>query len=255
MEAKVKHGIRASVVICMGIVVAGLTASAAAQNTEWSNDTLNLRFAYPAEMVAHPAADAVQDGHLTLFGISTDADPELAAATHCLRPLLLLELPGADAAPTATATTPDVVDGSMSVTIKTAVAGTILLAELDVLCLTPEQQMKSKDLQTGMAEVGSKVPGMHRMMAPASYTVGSQFVHVAAAQGQPLVGPDAKTWGPLQIFTMGFSTNWNQHLLVWYFASNNTTMLNRMTKSTVKFGKAKPAPLYPVTIGNSTPGR
>jgi hypothetical protein len=52
---------------------------------------------------------------------------------------------------------------------------------------------------------------------------------------------------------MGLSANWNSHLLVWYFSSNNIDTLNRITKTTVRFGRDQAAPLYPLTIGNATP--
>jgi hypothetical protein len=52
---------------------------------------------------------------------------------------------------------------------------------------------------------------------------------------------------------MGLSTNWNSHLLVWYFSSSSVDTLNRITKTTVRFGRDQAAPLYPLTIGNATP--
>lgn len=52
---------------------------------------------------------------------------------------------------------------------------------------------------------------------------------------------------------MALSTNWNNHLLVWYFSSNSIDTLNRITKTTVRFGNDKAAPLYPLVIGNATP--
>ena len=58
---------------------------------------------------------------------------------------------------------------------------------------------------------------------------------------------------PSQLYTMGLSTNWNNHLLVWYFTSNSIDTLNRITKTTVRFGNDKAAPLYPLTIGNASP--
>jgi hypothetical protein len=51
---------------------------------------------------------------------------------------------------------------------------------------------------------------------------------------------------------MGLSTNWNSHLLVWYFSSNSIDTLNRLTKTTVRFGRAQAAPLCPVPIGNAS---
>jgi hypothetical protein len=243
-------------VLPMALLWAGLSFRGIAQAPDaatqtWSSDTLNLRFTYPADLAKRDAAEALHDGHLMLFGISGDADPELAAATRCLRPNLLVQLPTAPA-PAPETTTKAVGDGETQVTIKPALSGTILLAELDIECLTPEQQVKAHDLQASMAELVNKVPGMHSMMQPAWYTIGYQKVHVAAAQGQPQAQSDAQP-GPLQVFTMAISTNWNNHLLVWYFSSNSVDMLNRMTKSTVRFGRAAAAPLYPVTMGNNTP--
>ncbi len=255
MEAKVRRFLGAFWMVAL--LAAGGAVRAMGQTPAsmvWSSDALGLRFAYPSDLVVHEPADAMEDGHLILFGAEADADPQIAAITRCLKPKLLLELPGSDLRPDATAATPDV-DRSMQVTIRVAPAATILLAELIVECLTPEQQAKAKDLQAGMAGIVYRLQGMHPMMTPAAYNVGAQMVHVAAAQGQPQAGvADAQSARALRIFTMGFGTSWNNHLLVWYFASNSTPILNRITKSTVQFGKAKPAPLYPVTIGYAAQG-
>jgi hypothetical protein len=141
-------------------------------------------------------------------------------------------------------------DGSFTFTIKPALLGTILLSELQIDCLTPEQQIKARDPLTGVVELVIKVPGMHATMQPNLYTIGNQKIHVAAAQGLPKVEEDPNAPAdPLLSYTMGFSTMWNNHLLVWYFSSNSAATLNRMTRSTVKFGKDKPAPLYPLKIG------
>jgi hypothetical protein len=78
---------------------------------------------------------------------------------------------------------------------------------------------------------------------------------MAAAQGQPQTREQTQDSPPAssQLYTMGLSTNWNSHLLVWYFTSNNIDTLNRITKTTVRFGRDTAAPLYPLTIGNTTP--
>jgi hypothetical protein len=135
------------------------------------------------------------------------------------------------------------------VTTTSSVSATILLAELDINCLTPEQQNKATNLLSDMAEIVNKVPGMKSIAQPATYTIGWQKVHMAAAQGQPQTTNST----PSQLYTMGLSTNWNSHLLVWYFSSNNIDTLNRITKTTVRFGRDQAAPLYPLTIGNATP--
>jgi hypothetical protein len=197
---------------------------------EWENEALKLRLFYPSDLIKSDAAQIMQDGHVTLFGISGASDPKLAEATNCLRPVLLLEAPR-DSAATAT----------------------ILLAELDVDCLTPDQQNKATNLLSDMAEIVNKVPGMKSNAQPATYTIGWQKVHMAAAQGQPQGQPQTPNSSPSQLYTMGLSTNWNSHLLVWYFSSNSVDTLNRITKTTVRFGRDQAAPLYPLTIGNATP--
>jgi hypothetical protein len=235
-----------------------LTAAATAQapgpnQTEWDNESpLNLRLFYPSDLDQTNAAQVMHDGQFTLFGISGAADPKLAEATRCLRPILLLRHPQSGAPETRKSQpTPD---GGTQVTITPAVTATILLAELDVSCLS-EQQSQSTTLLAEMAEIVNKVPGMKSIAQPSTYTIGYQKVHMAAAQGQPEAQqPDPanpQPTGPQQLFTMGISTNWNSHLLVWYFSSNSIDTLNRITKTTVRFGRAQAAPLYPVTIGTA----
>jgi hypothetical protein len=224
-------------VIALFFVVLLISLSAAAQTpapntTEWENEALKLRLFYPSFLVKGDATQAMSDGHLTLFGLSGASDSKLVEETRCLRPVLLLELPPSGAAAKTTTFT-----------------ATILLAELDINCLTPEQQNKATNLLADMAEVVNKVPGMKSIAQPATYTIGWQKVHMAAAQGQPQTSNLAQS----QLYTMGLSTNWNSHLLVWYFSTNSIDTLNRITKTTVRFGRDQAAPLYPLTIGNATP--
>jgi hypothetical protein len=258
-EAKMTLSLLSRLAAASTLVVISLTASAqtpAANTTGWESEALSLRLFYPSDLVKSDAPKVMQDGHFTLFGISGAADPKLAEATHCLRPTLLLELPQTGAAQTTTSQpTPD---GGAKVTITPAITATILLAELDVNCLTDQQQLHSTSLLADMAEIVNKVPGMKSIAPPSTYTIGWQKVHMAAAQGQPQVQPqqqpdtNPQPSGPLQLFTMGISTNWNSHLLVWYFSSNSIDTLNRITKTTVRFGRAQAAPLYPVVIGTAS---
>jgi hypothetical protein len=203
----------------------------APNTTEWENEALKLRLFYPSDLVKGDATEVMQDGRLSLFGVSDTTDPKLAQATKCLRPALLLQLPASGAAQTP------------------ATTATILLAELDVNCLLAEHESGSTTLLNDMAEIVNKIPGMKSIAQPATYTIGWQKVHMAAAQGQPSAANSA----PSQLYTMGLSTNWNSHLLVWYFSSNSIDTLNRITKTTVRFGRDQAAPLYPLAIGNATP--
>ena len=226
----------------------------APNTTEWENEALKLRLFYPSDLVKSDAAEIVRDGHLTLFGISGASDSKLAEATHCLRPVLLLELPQSPSK--LNAKVEPGFGGGTRVTTTPSVSATILLAELDINCLTPEQQNKATNLLSDMAEIVTKVPGMKSIAQPATYTIGWQKIHMAAAQGQPQAQPnpvDPQLSAQLPLYTMGLSTNWNSHLLVWYFSSNSIDTLNRITKTTVRFGRDQAAPLYPLTIGNATP--
>ena len=183
----------------------------------------------------------LRDGQISLAGVSGATDQKVAAAARCLRPLLLLHLPQAGTPQTETGGTQ----------VPPAVSANLLLAELDINCLAAEHAGASTTLLDNMAEIVAKVPGMHAIAQPSTYTIGWQKVHMAAAQGQPQ--SEAATAAPSQLYTMGLSTNWNSHLLVWYFTSNSIDTLNRITKTTVRFGRDQAAPLYPLTIGNATP--
>jgi hypothetical protein len=229
-----------------------------ANQTEWENEALNVRLFYPSDLVKADAAQVMHDGNVTLFGISGASDPKLAEATHCLRPILLLELPQSPSK--LNVKVEPGVKGATTTTATHDVSATILLAELDTDCFTSGQQIKTTTPVADMAEVVNKVPGMKPIAQPAWYTVGWQKVHMAAAQGRPQAQTQTQTVDPanphlsgeLQLYTMGLSTNWNNHLLVWYFSSNSIDTLNRITKTTVRFGRAQAAPLYPNPMGTAS---
>jgi hypothetical protein len=231
------------IAVCATMAVLSLPAfsqTPAPNTTEWENEALSLRLFYPSDLVKADPAQLMHDGHLSLFGVS---DPKLAETTRCLRPQLYLELP--QSGPAQTTTTKPTADGGTQVTITPATTATLVLAELDIDCLNAEHESNSTTLLADIAEVVNKVPGMTPIAQPSWYNVGWQKIHMAAAQGQPGQQPN----GPLQIFTMALSTNWNNHLLVWYFSSNSIDTLNLITKTTVRFGRAQAAPLYSVSIG------
>ncbi len=219
----------------------------APNTTEWENEALSLRLFYPSDLVKADPAKLMHDGRISLSGVSGASDPKLAEMIRCLRPKLLLELPPSGPAQTSTA------NSGTQVTITPAVTATILLAELDVDCLNSEQVNTSTTLLPDLAELVTKVSGMKSIVQPAWYNVGWQKVHMAAAQGQPSDSANLPSNGPPPLYTMGLSTNWNSHLLVWYFSSNNIDTLNRITKTTVRFGRAQAAPLYPNPMGTTAP--
>jgi hypothetical protein len=243
-------------------VLATLSIAVAAQTpapgtTQWESEALKLRLFYPSDLVKADPEKVLHDGHLTLFNVD---NPKLAAETHCLRPALLLELP--QSGPAQITSTQPTADGGTQITITPAITASILLAELDVDCLNAEHESSSTTLLNDLAEIVTKVPGMKPIAQPSWYNVGWQKVHMAAAQGpaqgpaqpqQPTTDAANQPTIPQSLYTMGLSTNWNSHLLVWYFSSNNIDTLNRITKTAVRFGRAEAAPLYPVPMGTVAP--
>jgi hypothetical protein len=237
-------------------VLAALSLTAAAQTpapntTGWESEALKIRLFYPSDLVKGDPEKILHDGHLTLFNVD---NPKLAAETHCLRPALLLELP--QSGPVQTTETQAAEDGPTRVTVKPTITASILLAELDIDCLNAEHESSSTTLLSDLAEIVIKVPGMKSIAQPAWYNVGWQKVHMAASQGQAQPSQPADPATPTvtqSLYTMGISTNWNSHLLVWYFSSNNIDTLNRITKTTVRFGRAEAAPLYPLPMGTAAP--
>jgi hypothetical protein len=208
--------------LCQFVVASfSLTTLAQAPSTaDWNDDALNLHLSYPSDLTGANSSRVMHNGNLALFGVPADTDPNLAAAVHCLRPTLLLELP----------------PGSAS--------ASLLLAELNIDCLTPADQANAKNLLIPMAEAVTKVPGMKTLAQSAWYNIGSQKVYMAGAEGQPSSQP---------VYAMGLATNWNNHLLVFYFSASTVEMLDRITKTTVRFGRsAAAAPLYPLNIVNAS---
>jgi hypothetical protein len=229
-----------------GVLSVTATAQTPAPNTtEWENEGLKLRLFYPSFLMKADTEQVMHDGQLTLFGVS---DPKLAEATRCLRPILLLKLP--ESPSQLSFEVEPGFGGADKMTRVPNQRAMILLAELDINCLNAEHESTSTTLLNDLAEIVTKVPGMKSIAQPSTYTIGWQKVHMAAAQGQPQ--SEAASIAPAQLYTMGLSTNWNSHLLVWYFTSNNIDTLNRITKTTVRFGRDQAAPLYPLTIGNAS---
>jgi hypothetical protein len=243
----------ATALLASVLPVAALSQTPAPNTTEWENEGIALRLFYPSDLVKADPEKVMHGGRLTLLGVTGASDSKLAETTRCLRPRLVLELP--QSGPAQTTKTQPTADGGTQVTITPAVTATILFAELDVDCLNSEHPSTSTTLLPDLAELVNKVSGMKAIVQPAWYNVDWQKVHMAAAQGQPTNSDPAnsQTAQPQTLYTMGLSTNWNNHLLVWYFSSNNIDTLNRITKTTVRFGRSQAAPLYPNQMGTAAP--
>ena len=243
------------------VLVAGSRAAhaqTAAEPGSFQSETLNLRFSYPPQLVPRDAAEALAGGRLTILGFSDAMDSKPGGVTACLRPVLLARTPEGSRA-SSTSERP-LADGSGTVvTVTPSAAATVLLAELDIECLSGAEQVSGRKELPVMAQQFLATPGMAAVAQPATYTIGSQKVYMAAAQGHPrsaaAAGADSTQPGaatPFTIFTMAVATNWNNHLLVWFMSANQIGLLDQVSKSKVRFGRASAAPLYPRALGGDT---
>jgi len=78
------------------------SAAAAAKPGEFHDKELGLHFNYPVEMQTVDASSAMDRGHMNIYGVSGENDPEHQEAKRCMRPLLATQLPE-DKAPQRTA--------------------------------------------------------------------------------------------------------------------------------------------------------
>ena len=229
------------------------------QTKLFASDSLNLRLQYPMMLETRDLSEAVVDGHLSMPGL-LDSRAAADSVAGCLRPVLLVRTPK----PTKDVTTTEhpTGDGGETVVRSTpAAAATMLLAELDPTCLSDAEQVSGRRVLPVMAQEFLATPGMAAVAQPASYTIGWQKVYMAAAQGHPktpaAAGADPRqpsTATPFTIFTMAIATNWNSHLLVWLMSANQISLLDQMSKSSVRFGRSNEAPLYPLTVGDGSAG-
>ena len=73
----------------------GRDASAAvgARPGEFYDKELGLHFNYPVEMQTVDPSSAMERGHMNIYGVSGENDPEHQEAERCMRPLLYTQLP------------------------------------------------------------------------------------------------------------------------------------------------------------------
>ena len=253
MSRRLFTGILATQLLASALTAQEPSASAAdaVKTTTYNSDTLNLRFTYPSYMHQRDAAEAMQSGHLAIFGSSGVNDPEHLQVVKCLHPALLLNTPNDAASQQQVRSEHQNADGSTTVvTHAAAPEATVLLAELDPTCLTPEQQAKAEDLLAAISQTIAHLPGMSPIGKPLWYKVGRQKIHMAASQGHLQMAGQTSAGA---VGMTAFSTNWENHFLIWFFESNNVALMNRLTKSVVAFGRETPAPLFPASIGQGPP--
>ena len=243
----------------LGLFAAAQTPQAPDDGTLFTSDALNLRLQFPASLERQNVGAAMKDGRVMIPGLVRVPGEANGSVATCLRPLLLAQTP--EPAQRSTTTERPSADGSATVvTVTPAASATLLLAELDPTCLSGEEQVSGRKELPVMAQQFLATPGMAAVAQPASYTIGAQKVFMAAAQGHPETpvpaGSDASVQPaatPFTIFTMAVSTTWNSHLLVWLMSANQISLLDQVSKSRVRFGRAAEAPLYPRTMGGASP--
>ena len=224
-------------------------ASEAAKPGIFYDKSMNLYFNYPVEMRTLDMAAEMESGHLNVYGVSGDNDPEHQEAKRCIHPLLDADLPQ-DKAPQRLASLEGVwVDDSKEYKESRKpqpIMAKIMLVELDRGCV-PKKLKKKDDATLGnMALSAVSLPGIQRMPKPIWYEIGKQKIHMNSGAGRAIVNGQLD---PAPIIIMAMTTDWRGHLLEWVFTSNDTEIFNEITKSLVRFGDGRWAQMFPANIG------
>jgi hypothetical protein len=209
---------------------------------------LDLHFNYPVEMRPIDGNAEMESGHLNIYGVSGETDPEHLQARRCVRFLLDADLPQ-DKAPNRNADLNGIwVDNSKRPQggKPQPIFAKILMVELVRDCL-PENLRKNDDAALGSIALSFvSEPGIQRMRQPLWYETAGQKIHMNSGAGRP-VANGQPACAPIVIMSM--ATEWRSHLLAWVFTSNDTEMLNESTKSLVQFGNGSWGQMFAANIG------
>lgn len=224
-------------------------ASEAAKPGIFVEKSLDLYFNYPVEMRTLDMAAEMESGHLNVYGVSGDNDPEHQEAKRCIHPLLDADL-SQDKAPQRLASLDGVwVDDTKEYKESRKpqpIMAKIMLVELDRGCV-PKKLKKKDDATLGnMALSAVSLPGIQRMPKPIWYEIGKQKIHMNSGAGRVIVNGQLD---PAPVIIMAMATEWRGHLLEWVFTSNDTEIFNEITKSLVRFGDGPWGQMFPANIG------
>jgi len=216
---------------------------------EFYNKDLDLHFNYPVEMQMLDGSAEMESGHLNIYGVSGDNDPEHQEAKRCVKFLLDAKLPE-DKAPQRTANLDGVwVDDSKEYKESRKpepIFAQVLFIELVRDCVPKKVQKNEKDVLGSIALAFVSEPGIQRMPNPIWYEVGGQKIHMNSGAGR-LITNGQLAAGP--VFIMSMATQWRGHLIAWVFTSNDTEIFNEITKSQVQFGGGVSGTMFPANIG------
>jgi hypothetical protein len=121
-----------------------------------------------------------------------------------------------------------------------------MMVELARDCVPEKLRKKENDLLGSMALSAISIPGVQRMPNPIWYEIGKQKIHMNSGAGRPIINGQLAS---APIIVMAMSTQWRGHLLGWMFVSNDTEILNEMTKSLVQFGDGAWGPMFAANLG------
>ena len=212
---------------------------------EFYNRDLDLHFNFPVEMRAQDPREAMEKGHQNVYGVSGASDPEHREAERCARPLLDAELPEDDA-PKRPASLAGVWVDEPKQRRPEPITATILMVEIMRDCLPKELQNNEDAALGNIALSFVSMDGIERMPKPIWYETGNQKIHMNSGAGRPAANGERLS-SPIIIMSM--STQWRGHLLAWVFTSNDTEILNEITKSLVRFGDGPWGPMFAANIG------
>ncbi len=113
-------------------------------------------------------------------------------------------------------------------------------------CLPQQLQKNENDALGSIALSPVSEPGIQRMPKPLWYEIGKQKIHMNSGAGRPIINGQLAS-APIMVMSM--ATEWRGHLLAWVFTSNDTEILNQITKSQVQFGDGPWGPMFAPNVG------
>jgi hypothetical protein len=133
---------------------------------------------FPVELVVRDAQKSIDQGHVAVFGSMQNQAKEHELASHCMKPILLADLPGGSPQENPPSN---------------ASAATLLLFEF-IASKECKAGFKYKDDEAvagGIAQTTLQLPGATPLSPPLWFDVGKQKLHAAfAALGLQNTSPD-----------------------------------------------------------------
>jgi hypothetical protein len=186
---------------------------------------------FPVELVLRDPQQAMDEGHVAVFGSLRVQAKEHELGSRCLKPILFGELP--DGPPEQ-----DVPSG--------AGAATLLLFEFNASkeCKAGFKHKDDESVAGGVAQTATQLPGATPLSQPLWFDFGKQKLHIAfSAMGLQNTAPDQ----PHALIAMA-AMRYHGHILGWAMAASYLNTFNDLTKTSIELDDGHIYPLVPFNL-------